>query len=481
MLFSRREPEVVVQALGPWKRHTRQSPPGRLGFVAAGLLYLLTLALTFTFTFTFTPTPALAQACPDLSAYYPGADPDWPTLERRLAALMPACLESAEYFALLGAARLNNGRAGEALEALERAMLLEPDNGGAQIDYAEALFQLGQLFPALEMNARILARQDLPANLRPALEERQRTWRGLTRELSFQTDFLAGYDSNLNGAPDPSQITLTLSGESVLLPLNPDFRPRSGPYLNTRLASRYRQLAPGHQHNVSAELRGRISEHTQSDVLQFDTRYAFINPGSERSWQLTAGMSHLFFGGSALYSAAEAGGRYQWNLTDSRCRPFSALAAQHQTYHGQSRLNGVEARLSGGLSCPRQGSDSQQQTTLEVGLLSNEPLKGGRPGGGREGWQINLDWQRQWQQGFVRALLNHTRLDDRRGYSPLLVNGAAREVERSFALLQYRRPLNWAERDASLIVNFYHQRQRSNIELFRTIDTTIELGISLRF
>ena len=424
--------------------------------------------------------PVAAQTCPDLSAYYPDSDPDWAAIEARLAPLMTQCLRSTEYFALRGAAQLNSGMVAESLDSLERALLLDPDNGAAQIDYAEALFQQGQLFSALALNEQILDRGDLPANLQPALAARQETWQSMTKQTSFQADLLAGYDTNLNGAPDPDLITLTLSGEPVFLPLSEEFRPVSGPYLNPRLGMRYRQLAPDHQHNFSAEIRGRASEDQESDLFQLGARYAFVKPGPASSWQVGTGMSHLFFGGSALYSATEASGRYQWNRPGA-CRPFTTLAAQHQLYHEQQRLNSLEAKASAGLSCPRTGENSQQQWNIDIGWVHSEPLRSGRPGGVREGWQINMDWQANWQDNTFRALVNHTQLDDRRGYSPLLAGGAARWLERSYVLLQYRRPLNWAVQDTSLLVNLYHQLQRSNIELFRTYDNTFEVGFSFRF
>ena len=436
---------------------------------------LIYLALVSAFA-----APVAAQTCPDLSTYYADSDPDWAAVEAQLALLMNQCLRSTDYFALRGAAQLNSGMIAESLDSLERALLLDPDNGAAQIDYAEALFQQGQLFSALALNEQILERSDLPSNLQPAIAARQETWQAMTQQLSFQADLLAGYDTNLNGAPDPDLITLTLSGEPVFLPLSEEFRPVSGPYLNPRLGMRYRQLAPDHQHNFSAEVRGRASEDQESDLVQLGARYAYVKPGTTGSWQVATGMSHLFFGGSALYSATEASGRYHWNRT-AACRPFTTLATQHQLYHEQQRLNSLEAKVTAGLSCPRSGENSQQLWSLDVGWLHNEPLRSGRPGGVREGWQMNMDWQATWQGNTFRALVNHTQLDDRRGYSPLLAGGAARWLERSYVLLQYRRPLAWATQDASLLVNLYHQRQRSNIELFRTFDNTFEVGFSFRF
>jgi len=429
------------------------------------LFLLLSLAL-----------PSIAKAdCPDLTSYYPGDQADWPALEQQLAVLMPECLESAEYFALYGAAQLNSGQVPDAVESLERALLLDPDQGAALIDYAQALFLQGELFSALELNNRLLERQDLPGGLQPLIADRQRTWQAMTRQRSIQLDLLAGYDDNLNGAPDPSQITLTLSGEPVLLTLNAESRPVSGPYLNLRLAGGIRQLAPDYQHNWTGEVRGRFSEHTDSDLVQLNGRYSYIRPGRNRSWQLNAATSNLFFGGSPLYTATETGARYQPRVSGA-CKPYYKLAAQHQLYHKQGQLNALETKASAGANCPFGGSSGNQLFSAEVGALSNQALKSTRPGDDRRGWQATLDWQFITATGVYRAQINHTQLNDRSGYSELLEDGAKRRLGSGYVLLQYRRPLR---ADTTLLINIYHQRQRSNIELFQTVDTTFELGLSL--
>ncbi len=422
-------------------------------------------------------TPAFAQSCPDLGPYMPGLQTDWPTLERELSALMPQCLESTEYFALLGAAQLNSGKVAEALETLERSLLLNPSNGGAQVDYAQALYVQGQLFSALDLNRQLLARDDLPANLQPMLQQRQESWRALTRQYGFQLDALVGYDNNLNGAPEPGQITLTLSGEPVILPLDPEFRPISGGYLNLHLTGRYRQLAPQHQHNVQVELSGRNSNHRVSDLLQLDTRYTFVKPGGKRNWQAGANMSQLLFGGSPLYTATEVNMRYM-PASSFICKPALSAAVQHQLFHEQSRLNTVESKIGGGINCPLTWLPGSQQLSAELSLLSSNSIKPERPGGNRLGWQFNLLWQLQLPKGVLTSQLNHTELQDDKGYSPLLANGAERWLDRSYILLQYRRSLFT---DTALLINLYYQKQRSNIDLFRSSDSTAEIGISHGF
>ena len=416
-----------------------------------------------------------AADCPDLTPYYPGANPDWRALRNQLTVMLPQCLESAEFYALFGAAQLNSGDVAESLESLERALLLNPVNGAAQIDYAQALYLQGDIFAALELNSRLLLREDLPANLRGVLETRQQNWRSMTRQSIVQLDVLAGYDENLNSAPDAGEITLTLSGEDVVLALNPDFRPVSGPYLNMRLGARFRQLAPDFQHNWLVEARGRISEDSQSDQLQLDTRYAFVRPGRRHSWQLDAGLSHLSFGGTPLYTATETAARYL-PFSDWRCKPYYGLAVQHQLFHDNSRLNGLESKASAGLNCPLQAGRDSQQLTLELALLENSAIKANRPGGDRQGWRANMAWRLPLGNGELISQLSHTRLNDNDEYNPLLAGGAERWLERSYLLLQFRRRLT---NEMTLLVNFFHQDQRSNIELFDNTDTTFEVGFSI--
>jgi len=429
------------------------------------------------------PVTSFAQLCPDLTSYYPGVNPDWPSIDARLDPLLSQCLTSSEYFALRGAAQLNTGQLSDALESLERALLLEPANGAAQIDYALALFEAGQLFAALEINARLLGREDLPTGLQAGLRQRQRDWRRLTRQTEGQLDVLAGYDNNLNGGPADDRLTLTLSGEPVLLELNPEFAPVSGPFTNLRAGARFRQLTPDAQHNISGDVRGRVSEDTESDILQFSGRYAFIRPDEYHAFQIQAGVNHLFFGGSELFTASDVGFVYQ-PAGDASCRPEFTLALQHQHFHEQSQLDALESRVTAGGICRQPamgGTPGTQRLAFTMGLLANENVEDGRPGGDRQGWQLNFDWQHPLFKGSLRTQLNHTRLKDSKGYSPVLANNAERWQNRSFILFQYREPVEIFGRDSILMVNLYHQQQRSNIELFRNNDTTVEVGFSFRF
>ena len=84
---------------------------------------------------------------------------------------------------------MDNARA---IESLERALLLRPDNGAANIDYAQALYNEGQLFPALEINESLINRDDIPSQLMEGLVARQARWRAATSDHSVRLDLVGG-------------------------------------------------------------------------------------------------------------------------------------------------------------------------------------------------------------------------------------------------------------------------------------------------
>ena len=442
-------------------------------------LIVLLIACALPLLGAIQPVRAQTDNCPDLSTFYRDSDPDWAQTRLTLGELFPRCLRSSEFFALYGAAQLYSGQLADALESLERALLLNPDNGDALVDYGEALYRDGQLFTAIEINALLLERDDLPERLTGQIASRQSRWQSLTRQTSWQLDVLGGYDDNLNGASDQDSITLTLSGEPVLLALSDEFRVVSGPLLNARIQGSHRRISVGRQESFTGELRTRLSKDSNSNLAQVNGRYSVSRASGRNSWQFTSGLNHLYFSSAPLFTALDAEIRYRRPKSGS-CQPHYGLALQHQTWHNQSRLNGIETRLGAGSTCTLPDRPNLS-LNLELNLLRNTELKPDRLGGSRNGWQMSMEWQAALARGVLLAQLSHTQIDDQRGYSPLLANNARRNIARNALFLQYRENLPALGRRAQLIVNFFHQDQQSSLDLFQTEDTTAEIGVSWRF
>lgn len=418
--------------------------------------------------------------CPPLAELYPTSETEWPARRPAIEALMPECLASAEYFALLGAARLNTGDLAGALEALERALLIDPRHGGAQVDYAEALYRSGQLFAALELNRSLLARSDLPPNLSPILNARQRLWSRERKIISFLGELSGGYDTNLNGAPSASEFVLTLSGESVIATLSPEFHPKEGGFANARLVGSYSVIGPEDRHDLLGSVRSRTSTDRESDLIQFDWRYGYSRDLETNRFPLlgleaTAGTSHLLYGGSPLYSVMDLRSRLLVRQ-NSGCSPLVEVAAQYQRYHGQRLVSGVESSISGGLQC--EDPAERARLELEAGYLFNHATESVRPGGDREGWRVQLRWQYRVGMGALDLNATYARLDDDRGYSSLLENGAARGIDNYQLRLQYQRPLNPTTR---FFTGLNYQNQDSNLAPFRNEGTAIEAGVRHQF
>lgn len=419
--------------------------------------------------------PVTAQAaCPDLNPYYQSPEQSqWPGPEvlTQLTSLMPECLDSTEYFALLGAAQLNSDRVPEALESLERALLVDPDNGAARVDYAQALYIAGQIFPALEINQSLLGRSDLPPNLLAMLLAREKEWQGQTRSRGLFAELSLGYDDNLNGAPSKNDFTLTLSGEPVSLALSSEYQPRSGPYLNLQFAGYYQRLDPEHSQDLQFGLRNRRSEGGDNELLQADWRYSYVLPIRRKQWEFSAGSSHLLYSGNPLYSVAE--GRIRYRYRGSGCNPRYDLAAQHQLYHGQSLMTGIESSVTGGVDC----ASGNHRLSIEAGVLNNSALRD-RPGADRQGWKLRLSWQLQLGPDVISAQMGYASLEDKAGYSPLLASGARRKVDSRTMQVQYNHPL---QTHLSLTINLNHQDQGSNIDPFENHSTALEFGLRLNF
>lgn len=425
-------------------------------------------------------TPIVADACPELRYLYPSSDSEWSEQLGPIEELFDQCLESSEYFALLGAAQLNTGNLERAIESLERSLLLNPDNGAALIDYGTALFEDGQLFAALEIVSLLLERDDMPEGLEEQVIERQKRWQALTRQTFLQLDLGGGFDNNLNGGPNDSEIALTLSGEPIFLSLNEEFRSAAGKFFNAGLASRHIRLTPSSQHLFSGLIRGRLSENRASDVVQFTGRYNNLSDRRRTVWRQGVGFSHLSFSGKALFTGLDLRQRMEFPSDSSSCSRYLGGALQHQTWHSQRRLDGIEVKVGIGGSC-NLGTTREQAFTGEVNYIKNLSVNNDRLGGDRDGWQFLGQWQRMLGSGLVSAQAEIGFLLDRNGYSRLLDNNSRRRVSRHSLLLQYRYPARAFGNEFDFLLNLFHQDQKSNINLFESVDTSIELGLSFSF
>ena len=419
-------------------------------------------------------------ACQDFSDFYRAIDDEFQLVESQLLPLLEECSENSEYFSLLGTVQLRSGDFFAALENLERALLLNPDNGSALVDYAEVLFQQGQVSSAVEINAQLLSREDLPADLVQAIADRQRRWRSLMSETSSILGVSVGYDNNLNSAPMGRQLALTLSGQSVVLDVSPEFLAAGGTYAN--LAAGIARTSAGRDisSRVSGQVRGRFGENSSYEVLQASSQFAFTQSGDNPRWNAALGFDHLNYGGNDIFSSSTIRASYLARQGKA-CGIYPRLAIQYQHFHTQESLSGIESSLGVGVDCRLPIGKTVNRLAVEVSALTNRALKGSRLGQDRNGWQVNLAWRRQFGPGQASAQYTFTDLNDDEGYSPIFDDGARRHESLSSVYLQYAVPTRRLGAAAQIVTSISYYNQDSTVGLFRTQGANVEIGINWGF
>lgn len=420
-----------------------------------------------------------AEACPGGSAEPLPITPSelW-ALREQLAGLEPSCGRVATFAAYRGAVALALGRAAEAAEHLELALLLDPKLAVAQVDYARALTLLGDTTSAAALWRQLLGRADLPPQLRSEIERRVaalalpepgRPWRWYG-----EVGLRAGYDTNLNSATSATELALTFPDGDLSLPLDPSSRAVAGSaaWLDGR-AQGLRSLGNGLQLEVRAEARLRGTNESGLSYRQLDADAAVHRYVAGGMYSVTLGAGDLFFGGADLQRIVRASALRSW--FDTRCVARLGAEAELRRYGANPILDGTFAGVVAGGQCvwpswPWLG------TALRWGVdRPDDPL---RPGAERTRFDGRL--QAQWrigELGFLLTTVSWQREADRSGYSPILADGARRWIERSGLTLEWSRPAPALGPAWQLVAVAEGVYQRSNIALFELRGLTLQAGI----
>jgi tetratricopeptide (TPR) repeat protein len=434
--------------------------------------------------FLFAWATAARAACPgDAGEPLPPRE-KLPALEQELARLAPQCSEQPGYLAYRGAVLNALGRPAEAAALLERALLLDPNRAGAEVDYAESLAALGDTAGAAALLRDLLARPDVPPALRPRLEQRLSAAEALQRfdwlsglraiaesgwHRAGSVTLRLGNDSNLNSAPSRDALTLTLPGGEAVLLLSDRFRARSGA---AGLLEATGQLArPVGQEGVFhlyGEARARVSpsaSDTDYQQAQIVTAWSQRLDSGEALFSLAG--THLRYGGDDLYDAVRLSAGRDWSR--SPCNPRLGAELEWRRYPTASELDGNFVGATTGLGC-NLGLD---RLTLAL-RLGKDFARTDRPGGDQRQQDVRIAWLRPLGKGSLVADMLYTHQRDASGFSPILENNAARRLERFSLHLEYAHPFapGW-----SALASVDTTLQRSNIDLFDLSGRAFYVGV----
>lgn len=411
----------------------------------------------------------------------PTTPQEWHAEHQRLQPLFTACLSSADFLAYFGAIELRTGRVSSALDTLERALLLNPQHGAAQMDYAQVLYFSGDPFAAQSLNQHLLNNPNLPPVIRQQIKANQKVLSKRLNTFTHQLSLNAGYDSNLNTSPSLSNLTLTLDGEEWLLELAKGMQPRSGAVLSLGASSQYTQRSANSSHSLQLGLNSRLSENSEDNQHQLSARYQHQNQlfgGGQLKHNLALiGLDH---GGKHIFSTLEAQQEWQPAKTkikfdnNDNCQFAPHHTLGYQDFPGRSHLNAIEYRLTPALNC----TFNTTELRFSGGAMLNYALNNDRAGGHRVGTEFTVHWQQPLFRGRLQAQARYTQWQDAEGYSPTMRNNARRSVERQQFSVAYLLPLS---SNLLLSAQAAMQHQDSNLEVFEYRSRQLDIGIKWQF
>jgi len=416
----------------------------------------------------------------------------------QLSALAESCDENAFFHAHLGAVLLAQGQAEAAAVALEKALLLNPDLPGAQLDYAQALAQIGLKGSARAILREVLQRPDiqptLKAQLSPAQEVAQGATqgRGLVPALLFgayewqwlsllQTVY--GHETNLNSATYTDYLTLYLSNGPVKLGLSDNARPVPGQAFKSAVALQGELKGLGGQELlINAMLNkksGAASVGGDNQSAEASLKYSLpiLAGPSSGALQLALGATQFWSGNQAAYADQGSQLKFIWSAHGGTCKTAPSIGRIDQSFPQSGSLNGVYTYGRVDWVC---SSGKNQETSLALGGGADKAQDASRPGGNRSRAEIllrhdqfvPLPW---WPSGSgqLSAWVRHASSQDKLAYSELL-GDLKSNTKRTDLGLAYWAPLSKQWRAG---LNLEATSQKSNNTLFNLKNSTVYLGI----
>ena len=312
----------------------------------------------------------------------------------QLNALAEACDMRADFHAHRGTLLLTAGWPQDAATALEKALLLNPELPGAQLDYAQALAQQGQRTPARELVQQVAERSDIQPDLKQWLNEGLSTqaattgraplpeaawvWSGLVQSS-------LGHETNLASATHTTSLTLNLIGGPVEVPLADSERPQSGAALKTMAAVQAVRVWGDGELRLNAALQGRRAQgQAVADNQLAEAAATYALPWGPGIMQGQVGAHAFSQRGVYKYSDQAYSLKYEpfWRL--GTCKSAWAAGRTEQRYASTPTLDGHYQHIRLEAACnPSEAPTGAGQAASIVGISSGKdtPLNANRPGG----------------------------------------------------------------------------------------------------
>jgi hypothetical protein len=424
------------------------------------------------------------------------------------------CDEQATCQAQRGTHLLAQGRVEEAAVALEKALLLDPNLPGAQLDYAQALALIGLKGSARAMLADVLQRSDIQPGLKSKLVGAQNTPSNAPPQrlpAAWQWSALAlaalGHETNLNSATFTDSLTLMLSNGPVTIGLSDSAKPIAGPAAKTMFAVQGATragsglLALG-ELSVGASLSSKNALQTdgltgikpeRNQTAEAVAKYSLpmIAGAASGQWQFSASGTQFWLANTSAYSDTGFHLKFNWdrsfepaikgipNFEGQSCKLAPSIGKTRQTFPLSSSLDGLYSFGRMELLCKAPNNESQ----VMLGKGSDKAQNPNRPGGNKQRLDlllrhehfVPLVWSpfQQIKAGQLSAWVRYAKSADAQIYSDLLGDFKT-TTNRADWGVGFWVPL---DKTWSAGLNLEATSQRSNNTLFNLKNSGVYAGI----
>ena len=427
----------------------------------------------------FAPSAWAQAACPAATVWQQAS------LER-LAQWAEACDENAFFHAHWGAVLLAQGQTEAAAVALEKALLLNPDLPGAQLDYAQALAQIGLKGSARAMLKEVLQRPDIQPTLKAQLLPAQNASAGASA-LDWQWRSLLqssyGHESNLNSATYTDNLTLYLSNGPVTLGLSDNVKPMSGNVLKSSAALQGSSKGlGGHELSVNvafANKSGAASAGGNNQTAEGAIRYSqpLVAGRASGTWQVALGGTQFWLGKQTAYSDQGLQVKFAWDSLGASCKWAPAIGRIDQDFPQANSLNGVYTYGRLDWVCNK---SQNQETQVAFGGGQDKAQTPSRPGGNRQRTDVLVRHEQivrmPWIApiaGQLSAWMRYAHSQDSMAYSELL-GDLKSSTHRTDLGLGFWAPM---EKQWFAGINLEVTSQRSNNTLFNLKNSGVYIGL----
>jgi len=449
-------------------------------------------------------SPSVTSINQSLSAQCPRPEQLQKAFLTELNSFVLACDEVALFHARRGTLLLTMGQIEESAVALEKALLLDPNLPGAQLDYAQALAQIGQRGSARAMLAQVLERPDIEPALKGQLGQLQarpsntqahavQTQAGYSVwQWSAMAQTALGRETNLNSATYTDTLTLMLSNGPVTIGLSDSAKPIAGNALKSSLVVQgftkagYGGIALG-QLSVLASGSNKyaLGKAGQSlDVVENNStaealiKYSLPMQAGAASgqWQMAVGGTQFWQGSSSAYSDNGAHLKFSWDTLGQACKLAPSFGASRQHFPLSSSLNGLYSYVRMELGC----REETHETQIALGAGFDKASSSTRPGGDKHRKELLLRHERYVGSALSQAQLSswirYAKSEDRQVFSDLLGNLITSSHRTDWGI-GYWVPV---QKFWSAGLNLEATSQRSNNTLFNLRNLGVYLGLRWR-